>query len=549
MKKLIVTIMAAMALGAGAKDATFSYFSYDGHDARFARDIDRTKEYFNPIVAGYYPDPSLTRKGDTYYLVNSSFAFFPGVPIFESKDLVNWKQIGHVLDRESQLNLEGHEVSQGIYAPAISYNPLNDTFYMITTLVGPHGGNFFVKSKDPRQGWSDPIWLPEIDGIDPSFLFDSDGKAYIVHNAPVFGETTYDGERAIRLFEFDVESDRIVSEPLEIVRRGTHLMEKPIWIEGPHLYHIGDWYYLMCAEGGTQEDHSEVIFRAPKPQGPWEEAPVNPILTQRDLPRERPEAVSSTGHADIIQTPDGEWWGVFLGCRPYEGNLYNTGRETFLLPAEWTDGWPVILPKGKAVPTVVEKNVLQPGAEPLTGNFAYTDHFDGDTLGLRWIYLRNAPENACSLTDKGLVLHPTATALKDRKPMSALFARQHHTDFEAETEVDFTPESADDLAGILLLQNEDFNFIFGKTLLEGNPTLVLKRNERGETTIGSASLTAEGPVKLKVKGEGRYYSFYYKPQGSAEWLPIAVGVDGANLSTDHAGGFIGTVIGPYATAR
>lgn len=547
MKKLAM-IMAASLLASPSfsKEAKFSYFAYEGHDSRFDKPADRTKEFTNPIVSGYYPDPALTRKGDTYYLVNSSFGFFPGVPIFESKDLVNWRQIGHVLDRESQLDVSGLGVSEGIFAPAISYNESNDTFYMITTLVG-RGGNFFVKSKDPSQGWSDPVWLPEVDGIDPSFLFDRDGKAYIVHNAPVFGTAEYDGERAIRLLEFDVATDKVISEPVEIVRRGTHVTPRPIWIEGPHLYHIGDWYYLMCAEGGTAEDHSEVIFRAKNPKGPWEESPLNPILTQRYLPEERPDKVTSTGHADLIQTPEGEWWAVFLGCRPYEANLYNTGRETFLLPVEWTDGWPVILPRDKAVPTVVEKSHLSDPVEGLSGNFKYRDDFDGPSLNPRWIFLRNPEENAFSLDGSGLTLHAAEGSVEASKPVSAIFVRQQHPDFTVETEVTFNPENNGELAGLALLQNEAYNFIFGKTLIDGKESIVLKRNERGGVLIGSAPVPAEGPLRLKVEGKGRYYSFYFMPEGETQWIPIATGVDASNLSTARAGGFIGTVIGPYAT--
>lgn len=548
MKKLTLFLfIATIVTVAMAHDATFSYFKYDGKDSRFDKMTDPQKEYTNPILAGYYPDPSITRKEDTYYLVNSSFAFFPGVPIFESKDLVNWKQIGHVLDRESQLNLEGLGPSEGIFAPAISYNPYNDTFYMITTLVG-RGGNFFVKSKDPAKGWSDPIWLNEIDGIDPSFLFDTDGNAYIVHNAPVFGEARYEGERAIRLFEFDVDTDRIISQPIEIVRSGTSVTPNPIWIEGPHLYHIGDWYYLMCAEGGTGEDHSEVIFRSKNPKGPWEEAPINPILTQRTLANDRENPITCTGHADIIQTPAGDWWAVFLGCRPYEGNLYNTGRDTFLLPVTWRDGWPVILPPGKAVETVADKEGLIPAPNTLSGNFSYTDSFDGDSLDNRWIFLRNAPESPYTLTDDGITLHAANGTISGREPLSAIFVRQQHPDFTVETKLGFKTDSPSDFAGLVLFQNENHNFLFGKTISDGKPSIVLKRTDDQDVIIESSPLDRDEDIILKVEGNGRYYSFYYQMVGDETFRPLAVGVDASNLSTSKAGGFIGAVIGLYATS-
>ena len=550
MKRNFLTLLTIMGitLTVAAQDAVFSYFSYTGKDGRFNKAIDNKKEYLNPILAGFYPDPAVCRKGDTYYLVNSSFSFFPGVPIFESKDLVNWTQIGHVLDRESQLQLQGQWVSGGIYAPAIAYNKHNDTFYMITTNVGK-GGNFYVKTKDPHQGWSDPIFLPEVDGIDPSFLFDDDGKAYIVHNAPVYGTADYDGLRAIRLLEFDVAGDSIVGQPIEIVRGGTHVTEKPIWIEGPHLYHIGKYYYLMCAEGGTGEGHSEVIFRAKNPKGPWTECPHNPILTQRDLNDDRNERVTCAGHADLIQTTDGNWWAVFLGCRPYEDNLYNTGRETFLLPVSWKDGWPTILEKGKAIPTVVEKAGLHTQVAELTGNFSYTDTFKGESLHPRWLFLRNPKADSFQLTANGLALRTTTGSIYDNKPMSAVFCRQQHATFTAETEIHFTPASSKTLAGMVLFQNEQNNIVFGQTMLNGRNAVILKHTEKNEALIGSAILPDNEAVKLKIEADGRYYTFSYSVGTADSWHVVATGVDGSHLSTARSGGFIGTMIGLYATKR
>ncbi len=534
-----------------AQDVVFSYFTYEGNDPRFQKSIDPAKEYLNPILAGFYPDPAICRKGDTYYLVNSSFAFYPAVPIFESKDLVNWTQIGHVLDRPSQLLLQTVGVADGIYAPGISYNPHNDTFYMVTTNVRG-GGTFYVKAKDPHGPWSDPIWFPGLDGIDPSFLFDYDGRAYMVRNASVSGTEKYPGERSIYLQEFSPEQDALIGEPLEVVRGGAHVTENPIWIEGPHLYHIGDYYYLMCAEGGTAEGHSEVIFRSRKPQGPWEECPGNPILTQRiGLDEGRADRVTCAGHADLIQTPEGDWWAVFLGCRPYEENLYNTGRETFLLPVTWKGGWPQILENGKAIPTVVEKAGLKPlSGTCLTGNFSYTDRFDGTALHPRWLFLRNPPEKACQLSPDGLVLHPAVGTMGTAQPLSAVFCRQQHANFSVETQLDFRATSARRLAGLTLFQSEDHFFVFGKTLLNGAPAVVLKRAEGTQVLVGSSPLQSnDAPLRLKVECRGRYISFYYAEGDTTQWHPLAIGVDGANLSTAHAGGFIGTTIGLYATRR
>ena len=555
MKKIFFAGCMLLAVGSGvqAQDAGFKYFSYTGNDSRFDKPIDPATQYMNPILAGFYPDPSICRVGDTYYLVNSSFAFFPGVPIFESKNLVNWTQTGYVLDRPSQLPLDGQGVSRGIFAPDIKYNPKNKTYYMITTSM--RMGNFFVKTKDPRAGWSDPIRLPQIDGIDPSFFFDKDGSAYIVHNGPVDGGADYEGQRAIRIFRFDTKGDSIIGKHSQIVRGGTHVEEKPIWIEGPHLYRIGKYYYLMCAEGGTGDWHSEVILRAPlksditKPES-WEECPNNPILTQRTgVDPNRPDIVTSTGHADLVEDKNGQWWAVFLGCRAYEGPFYNTGRDTYMLPVTWKDGWPEILEKGKAMPTVVnlpKPVTVQPGQQ-LTGNFSYTDRFDQQKLDQRWIFLRNPEMERYEWGANGLTIHPAKADISQLEPLSAIFCRQQHTCFTAETEVTFNPKSEKDVAGLALLQNEHFNFVFGKTMLNGRTMVTLTRAEGKPVLVGSAAVDATKPLKLKVSGDGRYYSFYFTQDGN--WQTLAQGVDAVNLSTARSGGFIGACIGLYATAQ
>ena len=551
-KTILAAMLATLSLSSNAQTATFKSFSYKGNDTRFNKSIDNSKQFYNPILAGFYPDPSICRVGDTFYLVNSSFSFYPGVPLSTSKDLVNWKQLGHVLDRKSQLPLTRQRISGGIFAPAISYNQKNKTFYMITTNVG--AGNFFVKTKDPSKGWSEPIYLPKINGIDPSFFFDKNGQGYIVHNAPVDGGADYEGQRAIRIFKFDANGDSIVGNHTQIVRGGTHVQKNPIWIEGPHLFRVGKYYYLMCAEGGTCDWHSEVIFRANNPMGPWIECPNNPILTQRTgLDPKRPDIVTSTGHADIVQSKSGDWWAVFLGCRPYQDDFYNTGRDTYLLPVTWKNGWPEILEKGKAMPTVLSKTEWQKkynvaDVNQMTGNFTYTDDFKDGKLDNRWIFLRN-PSDFYKFTDGGLEINAKAVNISQPESPSAIFVRQQHNTFTAETEVTFNPSDEHQLAGLVLLQNEEYNFVFGKTMRDGQAVVTLKRSERTNITVASATLDnseSQQPLRLKVEGDGRYYSFYYAA-GNGAWKLLASGVDAVNLSTHQSGGFIGACIGLYAT--
>ena len=237
--------------------ALFDYYTYEGCDDFYAQNPLPDDDYvYNPILAGWYSDPSICSNGQgDYFLVTSTFVYFPGVPLFHSRDLVNWEQIGNVLDRPSQLpNLDGQRISGGIYAPDIQYNPANKTYYMITTDVAK--GNFYVKTQDPWGDWSDPIYVPVVKGIDPSFFFDDNGKAYIVSNdvAPD-GKEEYSGHRTIRCVEFDVENDCTVGDRVIIVNKGSRPERNPYWIEGPHLYKINGTYYLMCAEGGTNSEN------------------------------------------------------------------------------------------------------------------------------------------------------------------------------------------------------------------------------------------------------------------------------------------------------
>ena len=201
--------------------------------------------YQNPILPGFYPDPSICRVGEDYYLVNSSFEFFPGVPLWHSRDLVNWEQKGYVLTRESQLPLRNGRTSGGIFAPTIRCH--NGRFYMITTNV-TDGGNFFVWTDDINGEWSDPVWIDH-EGIDPSLFWDDDGKVYYA------GTGRY--EQGIYQFEIDLETGKKLSDT-KIIWKGTG-GKCP---EGPHMYKINSWYYLMIAEGGTEYGHKETIARS-----------------------------------------------------------------------------------------------------------------------------------------------------------------------------------------------------------------------------------------------------------------------------------------------
>ena len=538
----------------------FTQAVYTGNDPVYENYPLESDEFYNPILQGCYPDPAITRKGDDYFLVNSSFAMFPGVPIFHSKDLVNWKQIGHVLDRTSQLKVHDTGISAGVYAPAIKYNPYNDTFYMITTQFAGDFGNIVVKTKDPFKGWSDPYKL-KFNGIDPSLFFDEDGKAYVVHNdAPDRGKALYEGHRVIKIWDYDLENDQVIEGTDKIiVDGGVDITKKPIWIEMPHIYKRYGKYYLMCAEGGTGDWHSEVIFVSDNPRGPYKPAPSNPILTQRHFPADRENKVDWAGHADLVEGPDGKMYGVFLAIRPNEKDRVNIGRETFILPVDWSGEFPVfenglvpLEPKLK-VPDGVENKTQQEGYFP-NGNFTITENFKTQNLDYRWIGLRGPREEFISFTKDGLQIKPFAVNIKEVKPTSTLFHRQQHNHFSFETTLNYTPASEKDLAGIVALQNEHSNYVFGITKKGDAYYLLLERNERqgrsrqvSSTIIASTPIDVKNPVRLKVQGRGDDYEFSYSTNGT-EFLNLGGTVSGDILSTNVAGGFTGCLLGLYATS-
>jgi Beta-xylosidase len=532
--------------------ALFDYFEYTGNDARFDVKYNPAKEFINPIVAGFWPDPSICRKGDDYYMVNSTFGYFPAVPIFHSKDLVNWTPLGHVLNRTSQLDLSGLRFSRGIYAPAIEYNPYNDTFYMITTSTDG-AWNFVVKTKDPHSAvWSDPIMLPEVFDIDPSFFFDDDGKAYIVYRTdpPVL---KFPNHKMIVLREYDVEKDQTVGEQVILIEESLEWLEKPQYIEGPHIYKINGKYHLIAAEGGTWEQHCEVALTANNIKGPYKSNPINPILTQRDMPEERPDKVTTTGHLDFFQDAKGEWWGVFLACRPYEGNYYNTGRETFLLPVSWKNGYPVVLEQGKPVPTVVNKKELYPGTgyPYLTGNFTWRDDFDKSTLDFEWSFMRTPRGDWWQQKDGKMAINAIARSVYDMDNPAYIGKRQKHQVFDAETEFTFTPAGERDLAGMVYLQNELYNFVMGKTMENGKMVITLDRAEGEIKRVATVPVPAGSestPVRMKISVNKDKGSFYVSYDSGRNWQTIAKDVDVKNLSTEIAKGYQGSTIGMYATS-
>lgn len=529
--------------------ARFDYFTYKGEDDFYKQNpLPSENHFYNPILPGWYSDPSICSNGEDYFLVTSTFSYFAGVPIFHSKDLVNWKQIGHVLDRPSQLKLDGQRVSEGIFAPAISYNPGNQTYYMITTNVG--GGNFFVKTKDPFGSWSDPVWLPEVRGIDPSFFFDDDGKAYIVNNDAPEGPARYDGHRAIRVQQFDVATEKTMGERKVLIDGGIHPEKNPIWIEGPHLYKINGHYFLMAAEGGTGPDHSEVILRGETPMGPFTAWQDNPILTQRHLSRDRTNPITCAGHADLVQAKEGDWWAVFLACRPIDNKFENLGRETFLMPVRWSDdGFPYITQGEETVPLMARRDGVIRKDTVTFGNFETHDDFNDPALSMNWATLRAAGKELYSLTDKRgyLTLKVANTTTSERGTPAFISRRLQHHKFDCTTRLLFDPENDSTSAGMLLFKDETHQYFLSVTRVASGKRIVLEKIGKQETEIlAFKNLEDAGSsIDLRIQGYGSHYAFQYATRQD-NWKVLLDNVDAYYLSTANSFGFTGTNIGMYA---
>lgn len=500
----------------------------------------------NPILAGYYPDPSICKAGDDYYIVNSSFAHYPGLPIFHSKDLLNWELIGYGMNRPEQLDLEGAGISRGLFAPAISYH--NNLFYIVCTEVSKLG-NFIITAKDPRGPWSNPVRLPEVNGIDPSLFFDNDGKAYIVYNSiPPNNETYWNGHRTIRMYQLDTDSLKVKGEQILLVNGGTDITKKPVWIEGPHIYKIKDWYYLMCAEGGTGYNHTEVVFRCKNVYGPYIPYEHNPILTQKHLDPARPNPITTTGHADLIEDKDGNWWGVFLGCRPYEGDYYNTGRETFIAPVKWVNEWPVFDLGGEQVKYQYPINTIRNSSlQSFNGNYTFRDEFNNENLNLRYRFLRTVKENWYSLSKKnGLTLQLQKKTISGRSNPSFVGFHQPHLTGYAAVAFQFSPISENEKAGLAAMQNETHFYYLAQSVKNGNPVVELYKDS---SLIASKiiSLKKDKNLFLKIEASNDKYSFYYATKEN-NWRLLLANADGKYLSTKEAGGFVGVLYGMYATS-
>lgn len=511
----------------------------------------QTRVFSNPIIPGFAPDPSIIRVGSDFYLINSSFEYFPGIPIYHSRDLVSWVLINYALNDAQQIDLARIKSSDGIHASTIRYH--DGTFYIITTNnVDGNMVNFIVTAEDPRGSWSAPQVLEGAPGIDPSLFFDDDGRAWYVGNH-IPPDPEFPGQAEIWLQEVDIEAMALIGKRHYLWRGCCG----GVWAEGPHIYKKDGYYYLMISEGGTAYEHALAVAISKEITGPYQNNPRNPVLSHRQLSYDYP--ITGVGHADLVELEDGRWYAALLGWRLVDGIHGILGRETFLLPVSWETepyAWkdekltfPVFSPAtGK-----VELHYPLPfGGENSQSDGRFSDNFDASALEPEWNFRRAPRQSFHDLdTSPGLLrLDLQAGAIGHREQYSFVGIRQRHFQFSATTKMSFAPSSAEEEAGMVAIQNDRAAFFITMVAAPTGKTIRLSRSLRGQTQVLGTAPFAGDTAFLRIVGDYLSYDFQFSVDGET-WTPLAENVDVTALSPAAIDGYnyTGVYLGLYATSN
>lgn len=509
---------------------------------------DAVPTFSNPIIPGFAPDPSIVRVGDDFWLITSTFEYFPGIPIYHSTDLVSWELVNYALTRPSQADLAQLKSSDGIHASTIRYN--DGTYYVITTNnVDGNMINFVVTASDPRGEWSEPHVLEGAPGIDPSLFFDDDGRAWYVGNW-IPPDPEFPGQAEIWLQEVDIEAMQLVGDR-HFLWRGCC---GGVWAEGPHIYKRDGWYYLLISEGGTSFDHALAVAISKDIRGPYSSNPRNPVLTHRHLSYDYP--ISGVGHADLVELEDGRWYAVTLGWRLVDGSFGILGRETFLVPVAWEQEpylwkdekltWPVFSP----VTGKVELEYPAPfGNVAQQFDYAFRDDFETSVRPPEWNVRRTPAQGLVAIDETAgkLQLRLLPEGIGERAQYAFTGIRQRHFEFEASTAMTLDVEDPGAEAGLALIQNDRSALLF---TLSGSGRLRLVHNRNGEATQLAVASGQAQSIHLKVTGDYLDLGFYYSADGK-NWKTLVAGVDGSVLAPERIGGYnyTGAYVGLYGTTN
>jgi len=508
-----------------------------------------TNTFSNPIISGFAPDPSIVRVGEDFYLINSTFEYFPGIPIYHSRDLVNWELIGYALNDPDEIDLGRIKSSDGIHASTIRYH--EGTYYIITTNnVDGKMSNFIVTADDPRGPWSAPQVLEGAPGIDPSLFFDDDGRAWYVGNR-IPPDPEFPGQAEIWLQEVDIDAMALIGERHYLWRGCCG----GVWAEGPHIYRKDGYYYLMISEGGTAFEHALAVAISKDITGPYENNPRNPVLSHRQLSYDHP--ITGVGHADLVELDDGRWYAVALGWRLVDGVHGILGRETFLLPVTWeTEPYPwkeekLTFPVFSPVTGKLELEYPLPfDGRPQQDPGGFEDPFDSAALHPEWNFRRAPAEPFHSLEDGTLRLQLQPGKLEERAQYSFIGIRQRHFGFEATTGMTFTPSATTEEAGLVVIQNDRSAFMMTLSKGDGANSLRLSQSLNGESReLAVASVDAD-TLLLRVTGDYLDYRFEFSADGE-KWAALGGVTDGTALSPAVIEGYnyTGVYIGLFGSSN
>lgn len=489
--------------------------------------------YSNPVHRGFFPDPSVVRVGEDYYLANSTFQYWPAVVISHSRDLVHWRVIGHAVTRSEDLDLSDLADSHGIWAPDLSYHEGVFSLYATLRLNNPPGDleartvplrrQFLVTATDPAGPWSRPTFL-EVDNIDPSLFRDVDGTPYLVI-AP-----------GVTLVRLSPDGTRVVAEPVQ-VWPGTGERAP----EGPHLLHKDGWYYALLAEGGTGHGHGITVARSKTLLGPYEPCPRNPVLRQTDPAG----AIQRSGHGKFVQTPAGDWWVLYLCGRDNGGPFTTLGRETALDPVAWVDGWPVVnRGRGPSATQTAPALALHPWPR------RSRDEFEGPGLGLDWQFVRNDDPSGWSLTQRPgyLRLYPGDHDLDTIRARNTLVRRETEHHYTATTRLEFDPDPGQE-AGLTCYYGVRNYLKLGLVrAAQGDGLWVrLTENRNGAVSVRGQLPWRGTGIELRVVVHGQTREF--SARGDGPWTTVGIATDCTFLSDEgviEGKHHTGTMVGLYA---